>query len=112
MKRRDWKKADFRSMRADLGLDWERLLEGKDVNDTWYVIREKIKNAMNRNIPWRRVGQRERPRWWSNKIANLISQKKKLWNKSKNTGQENAKRPYKRAENLLKKTIKNAKKKL
>ena len=50
-KKRDWKKADFACMRRDLEIDWEVQLEGKDVNDTWTEIRDKIKNAMNKSIP-------------------------------------------------------------
>ena len=108
-KRRDWKKADFYKVREDLSVNWEQILEGKNVSELWLEIKTRIKNAMDSHIPWKRSDGRERPRWMSSKIANLISKKKKLWGKCK-LGTDADKRAYKKAEKELKKSIRNAKK--
>ena len=77
-KRRDWGKADFGRVRNDLNLDWEGIQEGKNVNETWLEIKNRIKGAMDSHATWKRSGGRERPKWMSRRISNLINKKKKL----------------------------------
>ena len=108
--RKDWRRADFDGMRSDLVFNWDVLLEGKNINEVWRVIKGKIVTAMDIHIPWKRVEGRARPKWLSRKILNLIGKKKKLWKKFKETGLDRDKKVYKKSEKEVKKSIENAKK--
>lgn len=109
-RRRDWGKAEFGKMREELKLDWSIVLAGKGVEETWKEIKTHIVEAMERNIPWKRVGGRGRPRWMSRKILSLISKKKRLWHKCKESGMNSDKVAYKKAVKVLKKEVGKAKK--
>ena len=62
-KRRDWKKADYLQLRKEMNVEWEQVLDGKNVNDTWLEIKGRINRAMDNHVPWwRTVGGRESPR--------------------------------------------------
>ena len=108
-RKRDWRKADFERMRLELDVDWETLLGDKSTDEMWVYIRDGIKNAMERCIPWNQANGRKKPVWMSRNIMNMISRKKKMWKKFKESGTEADKRCYKKAENGVKKTIRNAK---
>ena len=61
-KKRDWKKANYPQLRNEMNVEWEQVLDGKNVDDTWLEIKGRIHRAMDNHVPWRRTVGRERPR--------------------------------------------------
>ena len=109
-RKRDYRKANWEEMRRKLQRDWRTELEEKDTEETWSIIKQRIHEAMEECIPWKNWKIRKKPVWMNGKIGRLIAKKKKLWKKSKETGERRDKEEYKKAEKELKKNVRNAKK--
>ena len=112
VKMRDWAKENFPGLRNDLQRNWEEDLDGKNVEETWTLIRNAIQEAMERNIPWKKRRKRFRPQWMTTTIESKIEGKKRAWARWKRTGAETDKRAYKKEVKEVKKKIKNAKRNL
>ena len=61
-------------------------MEGKNTNEMWICIREKIRESMNRDIPWKRRKEKNRPKWMTRKIKRSINKKRELWHRAKTGG--------------------------
>ena len=60
----DWKKADWNQIRRDIGReDWRRTMEGKTVNEAWELLKKKLEETTEKNVPKRRRRNRNRPPW-------------------------------------------------
>ena len=94
---RDFGRANFEAMKNDLRIDWWDWLEGKNRNEMWICIREKIQESIIRHIPWKRRKEKNRPKWMTRKIKRSINKKRELWHRAK-TGGLREKAEYKKLE--------------
>ena len=106
----DWKKADWNQIRRDIGReDWRRTMEGKTVNEAWELLKKKLEETTEKNVPKRRRRNRNRPPWLTQEILRGIRKKKRMWKKVRNgEGREE----YREEEKIVGKMIRNAKRSL
>ena len=106
----DWAKANWDEMERDLrGWDWRTEMEGKDGNEAWTKLRDKLLHTVEAHVPTRRQRNHNRPAWLSTEILRAIRKKKRLWQKAKHGDEAEL---YKEEEKKVRRLIRNAKKKL
>ena len=49
--KRDYNKADYKSMKAMLDINWEELLFNKCVEEQWTLLSSKINEAIEKYVP-------------------------------------------------------------
>ena len=79
----DLSKANFAQMRKDFeNFDWSYLHEAS-INQCWEIIKPRIHESMNENIPKvkYRKDKRLKPVWMTGKIKKSIKKKYNLYNK-------------------------------
>ena len=108
--RPNYRKANFKEMRETIAkVDWERELDGQDVNSMWQLISAKLKSAMDTYIPIKKCGSKMQPKWFDGEIKRSIEEKKRAWKKWKEKNTETAKNEYKKAVAGTKKKIRKKK---
>ena len=110
---RNYRRANFGEMRIKMKeVRWEEMLEDKDVNEMWSLIRSKIEQLTDENVPNSLVRNNNDPKWMNGEIRKCLKEKKKAWKRYKMTKTERDKDVYKQWEKKTKDEVKNAKKKL
>ena len=105
----DWNRADWASMREELGrIDWRSELDGKEVEEAWTAFTGRIQQAVGKHVPVRRKRNQNRPAWLSTDILRAIRKKKRLWTKAKSGEQVDE---YNKVEKDVRRMIRNAKRK-
>ena len=107
MSQPDWSKADWASMRKDIGrTDWRKELSGKSADEAWNMFSSRIQKTVEDFVPKRRRRNHNRPAWMSQEIMREVRRKKKLWAKAK-IGEQ--KEEYEKLEKKVKNMIRSAK---
>lgn len=106
----DWKNADVRKLQEELdNVDWEEELAGleEDVQGSWDKLAEKLTQAQENSVPKkkRRVGNK--PIWMN---QNILRKKRRLWKTYKETKNYGEFQAYKKAEKMVKDSVRKAKK--
>ena len=76
----DWRKADLEALRSNLDIDWDDCLQNLelDAENTWTVIKNKIKEAELKSVPLKRRAA-NKPLWMQQYVLRTIRKKKRLW---------------------------------
>ena len=106
----NYRKADFAVMRKSMAdTNWSRELNGRDVNDMWVIIRDRIKELMERYVPMKTRKEMMQPPWMDHEVKKAIEKKKEAWKKWKESGSRRSKEEYKKKVTETKKKIRNKK---
>ena len=83
---RDYKRADFEGMRAELrGVDWVGLLNG-DVEEDWTSFRDLLRDLERRYVPVRKSGGPKKAVWMTYKARKAVMNMRKVFAKHKDSG--------------------------
>ena len=108
---RNFSRANYEGARTKIaGIDWERELEGRDVEETWKRIKETLTEVIEEYVPWRKVQEKARPKWYNKEVERLIRSKRRAWNRWKKSKRLEDKEEYQRLERETKGTIRRRKK--
>ena len=108
--RRNYDRGDYEKMRRELSLDWRAELDGLGVEEKWKKIEEKIKEATEKCVPWKKVSSNRQPKWLTGDLKRMIREKRKAWTKWKKSRTDADKAKYKELEARVKKMVLNKKK--
>ena len=104
LKKPDWNKADWDSMKRDLAsTDWYHTLRGLNTESAWSTIKTRINNLISRYVPVRKVRPPNRPVWMNREIARAMDRKRRLWRRRAPADE------YKEAEKKVRNLVRNAK---
>jgi hypothetical protein len=104
---KNWRKADWDKMRADMrGVIWKRELHGLTVDCMWAVLKRKVETTVKENVPLRMEACRGRPCWINREILAALRRKKRLWRQVRGGGLT---KEYREADKKMKNLIRNAK---
>ena len=108
---RNFRGAKYGGARAKIaGIDWDKELEGKNVEEMWKEIKETLEMVIEENVPWRKIQEKVKPKWYNKEVERLIRSKRKAWNQWKKTKKVEDKEEYKRLERESKGMIRRRKK--
>ena len=100
-------------MKKDLNdVNWDTLLQDKDTQQSWDVFQGVLDRAIKDHVPLRTIRSQGKPPWLNKNVMRTIRKKRKLWNAYKNTKNYEDYLAYKNIENLVKKSVRKAKKKV
>ena len=84
-------------------------MRGMDANEMWITLKKKINDVVEKYVPMKKNTKKERPKWMSNEVERLISNKRKAWYRWKANATEERRREYKELEKMVKRRIRNEK---
>jgi Reverse transcriptase (RNA-dependent DNA polymerase)/Endonuclease-reverse transcriptase len=106
---RNWWKADWGAMRADLAAaTWEGL-DSMNADAAWAELKAKIDETVTRNVPLKPRGTGGKPPWLTRDIMREVRKKRRLWASARHGENTEA---YKETEKRVRNMIRNAKRKL
>ena len=106
---RNFSRADYDEIRALMKKDWKMMLNGKDANKIWSVIKESLEMAINLHVPLRKKKRTDEPKWLDAELRKKIGEKRKAWSEWRRTGRETERLAYRNTERATKKMIRNKK---
>ena len=105
--RPDWRKADWKSMKAELcEQEWVGSVKRSSVDRAWRMVKEKVEQLIKKYIPNRRMRNKNRPNWMTGEILKAIRKKKRRWKRDKFRADKSE---YKEQEKKTLNLIRNAK---
>jgi Reverse transcriptase (RNA-dependent DNA polymerase)/Endonuclease-reverse transcriptase len=105
---RNWWKADWSSMRAEIAnASWDEM-ENMSANEAWTHFKEKIEQTVENNVPLKPRGTAGRPPWMNRDILREVRKKRRLWAKNRDPNSPE----YKKVEKSVRNKIRNAKRNL
>jgi len=105
---RNWRRADWKAMRTDMAkIRWKTELQGS-TEDMWRLFKGKVKAAIEKHVPTRKIKKGGKAPWISREILAEIKKKKRMW-KQRKKGEISEE--YRQQENKVKKMIRKAKRK-
>lgn len=79
---RDYSKADFLGMRAELGaVKWREVLGALSMEEAWTVFRDKLQEVEQKYIPLKKAGKRKKPIWLTYKAISAVKRKHRIYRK-------------------------------
>ncbi|XP_053389732.1 uncharacterized protein LOC128552710 [Mercenaria mercenaria] len=103
-----YKKADFTQIRQELADFFESYTSttpSLDVNATWQLFEEKLKDLMDKHIPSKLVSGNKVSKPWINKLVKSnLRRVKKLYNRQKSTKKQGDREKYLKARSYTQKT--------
>ena len=109
--KRDYNKADYKSMKAMLNINWEELLKNKCVEEQWTLLSSKINEAIEKYVPIKKVSNNFSSKGnvpVSHKLKRLIRRKEKLWKKFRISGDRPAHEDHKKVRNQVRRLSRKA----
>ena len=95
-----------------LNIDWYRVLEEKNVDQSWIDIKDKILQSMEEHIPMVKVSeQRYTPRWMDNNIRRALKRKYNIYQRFMRTKTQWDYTKYTKVRNNCAKLIRKGKRK-
>jgi len=110
----DYNRADFEGFRRELSeVDWDRLLSG-DTRNCWTIFKTNIQNLEKKYVPLKNVRSKRKAKaiWMTNGAVKLVTKKRKLFAKYKDSYHPAVRRADKQAIRAVKKARKQFEKKL
>jgi Reverse transcriptase (RNA-dependent DNA polymerase) len=105
---RNWWRADWNQMRAELAeVNWNSL-ESANANEAWTIFKGEVEKVVERNVPLKPRGVPGRPPWLNREILREVRKKRRLFTKSGGGRTDE----YRAAEKKVRNMIRNAKRKL
>jgi Reverse transcriptase (RNA-dependent DNA polymerase)/Endonuclease-reverse transcriptase len=112
IKKQNWNRADFSSIRNKLReTDWSGLLTGTAEED-WLKFKIVIDECVTCFVPLRTVHHTDQPRWINRDIIKLIRKKKAAWKQFRLYGTAESSSNYKRLEKEVKDKIRKSKRRM
>ncbi len=99
-----YNKGNYDQVRADLDVDWDSLMNGKDATQCWNVLKMKLIEAATSNIPKvsENSGKCKKPLWMNSAAIAKVKKKHAAWNRYLNTKAGQDYMMYARARNQAK----------
>ena len=105
--RPDWRKADWKSMKAELcEQEWVGSVKRSSVDRAWRMVKEKVEQLIKKYVPNRRMRNKNRPNWMTGEILKAIRKKNRIWKRDKFRADKSE---YKEQEKKTRNLIRNAK---
>ena len=106
-------KGDYAGMIEKLKeVEWEEIFVGKQVEDCWILLKNRLLDLQDEFIPMVTVRQNQKPQWINKTVAMAIKSKKRCWNKYLFCRSEENFEKYQAQRNKLKTEIRKAKREL
>ena len=113
IKIKDWRNADFQSMKRELKcVSWNRLLKDKDTEESWNTFSELLEKIVSDNVPIKCIKKNGKPAWITPDIDRLDRKKSRLYKKMKETQNASDIENYHKVRKEYKKKIRASKRKL
>jgi hypothetical protein len=83
---RDYRKANFASMKSELGrVDWEEMMGEVSVEEAWKVLKQKLALMEEKYVPLKKVvvTKGTKPIWLTHKAVRMVRQKHRIFKKYK-----------------------------
>ena len=110
---RDWRKANFQSLRENVkNVDWADLLAEKDTQQAWDTFLQHLEAEVEEAVPWRTVRDGSKPLWMRGNCMRLIRKKRRMWKVYTTSRDYQDYIAFKDIEAKVKKTVHKAKKEL
>ena len=106
---RNFRRAQTEEMRGLMRKDWRSLMEGKNVNEMWSMLKESLEYTVAKHVPIKKSKRTDEPRWLDAEMRKKILEKRKAWKSWKTTGRMTEKAVYARVERDCKRMIRNKK---
>ena len=108
----DWNKADMQKLHDDLQtFDWETELKGLNAKESWDKFKEKLHKVQEDCVPKKKRRINNRPIWMTRNIMRIIRKKRRLWRVYKQTKDYREYLAYKKVENTVQRSVRQAKRK-
>ena len=111
----NYKKANFRKLRSIFETtNWHILENDNNVNESWEFFNSVYSKAVHECIPLtkRRSTSHDKPKWWSNEIADCLAEKKHVHDELKLSHNDDLRNRFTTLRRKAKKLIKQSKKSL
>ena len=106
---RNFRRANCDEMRRLMNRDWKQLMEGKNVNEMWFILKELLETAITEHVPMRKARRTDEPKWLDAELRKKISVKRKAWDEWKRTGRVTERVAYAKEERECRRMIRNKK---
>ena len=107
--RRNFRRARWEEMRGLMMKDWEMVMEGKSVNESWSLLKESLEKAVAEHVPMSKRRRTDEPKWLDAEMRKKIDEKRRAWSAWKRTGRETERAMYAKKERECKRMIRNKK---
>ena len=104
----DYRRADFEKLRHSLAnINWTDMTESNDIDVAWQKFTGKLNLAVQSSIPmrYRRSHKNLKPKWWTRDIKIKLAQKKRAYEKYRETNSQDDKLEHDRIRRHTKKLI-------
>jgi hypothetical protein len=101
-------KGNYTQLKSDLDVDWESEFSG-NTSGCWDVFTDKLRLAMEKNIPTRKCRTRTKPLWVTRQVKQACRRKYKMWKRYKLSRSLNDYELYKQSQNRATCVVKDAK---
>ena len=106
----NYHKAEYDKICEKLELvDWEKQLQGSDVEEMWQNVKEELIKCRREYVPKRKLKRRKFPFWMKGHIIRMIKTKNKLWKRFKERPSYENQRNYNEVRNKVTFEIRQAK---
>ena len=106
----NYHKAEYDKICEELELvDWEKQLQGSDVEEMWQNIKEELIKCRREYVPKRKIKRRKFPFWMKGHIVRMIKAKNKMWKRFKERPSYENQRNYNEMRNKVTFEIRQAK---
>ena len=108
----DYRRADFEKLRHGLAnTNWTGIIESNDANVAWQEFTDKLNFSVQSSVPmrYRRSHKTQKPIWWTRDIKNKVTQKKRAYEKYRDTNNHDDKLEHDRIRRNVKKLIRQSK---
>ena len=97
-KSRNFRRARIDEMKRMMHKDWDGLMDGKDVNEIWALLKKLLEDAISQHVPMRKNRRTDEPKWLDAEMRKKIREKWEAWKNWKNTGRATDKAVYTKTE--------------
>ena len=107
--KRNFRKTDIVILKQVLGQhDWNSELDGKDVNETWSIIKANINAAIEESTPLTKVHSHKGKPWMNKETLDIVREKHRLFRKWQSTRNPKDETDYKKANNRARRECRRA----
>ena len=107
-----WDRGNYQAMKRDFMINWKQVLQNKDVEESWDIIKRSIMEAINKHVPVYTFNSTKKYRqiWMTKECITKVKEKCKSWRQYMKTKYRSDKLIYSRLRNqtrwICRKTLK------
>ena len=109
--RRNWRRGNYDQIKLNIeNVKWQEEMANLDTEQAWQYFTTVLNKSIETNIPVTRQQNHNQPIWMTRDLLRIVRKKRRKWKQYKLTGDHRHYEEYKELEQIVKKSVKTAKK--